>query len=302
MTDSYHYPGTQVLRNRFGYTDPQILAEVEGAIAAVRMAELAAHPINGNFDFQHLQAIHRYLLGDLYEWSGELRTINTMPGNLGISHDPYEVVPTEAERIFAEISDGNYLRGRDHEHFTEGLAEHWGDLTSLHPFVDGNSRTQRVFVDQLARDAGWAIDWRDLSVDAVQAARNFAYIDGGTILADVLAPAIKPIDEIPNSTIAETPRTTDMTLENHWQAMLEHYDSMPEQTYTWESQIKPEAPQQNPKPIEIRPIAKPAAPERELADLDTTKFHTHWSPEIDHQLMNSRTIPQHSSRPEGPRL
>ncbi|NMM91071.1 hypothetical protein B2J88_43330 [Rhodococcus sp. SRB_17] len=137
---------------------------------------------------------------------------------------------------------------------------------------------------------------------AVQAARNFAYIDGGTILADVLAPAIKPIDEIPNSTIAETPRTTDMTLENHWQAMLEHYDSMPEQTYTWESQIKPEAPQQNPKPIEIRPITKPAAPERELADLDTTKFHTHWSPEIDHQLMNSRTIPQHSSRPEGPRL
>ena len=69
----------------------------------------------------------------------ELSTINTMPANLGISHDPYEVVPTEAERIFAEIADGNYLR--DHEHFTEGLAERWGDLTSLHPFVDGNSRT-----------------------------------------------------------------------------------------------------------------------------------------------------------------
>lgn len=35
---------------------------------------------------------------------------------------------------------------------------------------------------------------------------------------------------------------------------------------------------------------------------DTTKFHTHWSPEVDYQLLNSRTIPQHSSRPEGPRL
>ena len=107
-----------------------------------------------------------------------------MPVNLGISHDPYDGVPAEAGRTFAEIADGNYLR--DHEHFTEGLAEHWGDLTSLHPFVDGNCRTQRVFVDQLARGAGWAIDWRDLRVDVVQAARNFAYIAGGTILADVL--------------------------------------------------------------------------------------------------------------------
>ena len=93
-----------------------------------------------------------------------------------------------------------------------------------------------------------------------------------------------------------------MTLEEHWQATHEHYDSMPEHTYTGASQIKPEAPQHEPQSIGIRPTPKPAAPKRELADLDTTKFHTHWSPEVDHQLMNSRTIPQHSSRPERPRL
>ncbi len=84
--------------------------------------------------------------------------------------------------------------------------------------------------------------------------------------------------------------------------MIEHYDTMPEQTYTWASQIKSEAPQDYPQSIEIRPTRKPAVPGRELADLDTTKFHTHWSPEVDHQLMNSRTIPQDGSREEGPRL
>ena len=84
--------------------------------------------------------------------------------------------------------------------------------------------------------------------------------------------------------------------------MLEHYDTMPEQIYTWASPIKPAAPQHEPQSTEIRPTPKPAAPERELADLDTTKFHTHWTPEVDHQLINSRTIPEHSSRPEGPRL
>lgn len=84
--------------------------------------------------------------------------------------------------------------------------------------------------------------------------------------------------------------------------MIEHYDTMPEQAYTWASRIKSEAPQHDPQPFEIRSTPKPAAPERELADLDTIKFHTHWSPEVDYQLVNSRTIPQHSSRPEVPRL
>ena len=74
--------------------------------------------------------------------------------------------------------------------------------------------------------------------------------------------------------------------------MLEHYDTMPEQAYTWVSQIKSDAPQHETPATEIRPTLIPAAPERELADLDTTKFHTHWSPEVDYQLMNGRTIPQ----------
>ncbi|KZL29763.1 hypothetical protein A3852_29705 [Rhodococcus qingshengii] len=88
MSSDYHYPGTTVLRNRLGYTDPHTLAQAEALIAATRMAELAANPIDGHFDFAHLQAIHRHLLGDLYEWAGEIRTIDTAPGDLGILHDP----------------------------------------------------------------------------------------------------------------------------------------------------------------------------------------------------------------------
>ena len=302
MSSDYHYPGTTVLRNRLGYTDPHTLAQAEALIAATRMAELAANPIDGHFDFAHLQAIHRHLLGDLYEWAGEIRTIDTAPGDLGILHDPPAAIPGELDRVFTDINSGVYVNHHSHEAFVQDLAGHWGDLTSVHPFVDGNSRTQRVFFDQLARDVGWAIEWRELSADAVQAARNFAYIDGGTILADVLRPAIKPVTEVPMDSIATAPRENVMTFPAHWQAMIEHYDTMPEQTYTWASQIKPEAPQHDPQTTEIRPAPKPAAPEPELADLDTTKFHTHWSPEVDHQLMNSRTIPQHSSRPEGPRL
>jgi len=69
VSNDHHYPGTTVLRNRLGYTDPQTLAQAEALIAVTRMAELAANPIDGHFDFAHLQAIHRHLLGDLYEWA-----------------------------------------------------------------------------------------------------------------------------------------------------------------------------------------------------------------------------------------
>lgn len=150
MSNDYHYPGTTVLRNRLGYTDPHTLAQAEALIAATRMAELAANPIDGHFDFAHLQAIHRHLLGDLYEWAGEIRTIDTAPGDLGILHDPPAAIPGELDRVFTDINSCVYVNHHSHEAFVNDLAGPWGDLTSVHPFVDGNSRTQRVFFDQLA--------------------------------------------------------------------------------------------------------------------------------------------------------
>jgi cell filamentation protein len=258
VNNDYHYPGTAVLRNRLGYTDPHTLGQAEALIAATRMAELAANPINGHFDFAHLQAIHRHLLGDLYTWAGDIRTIDTTSGDLGILHDPPPAIAHELDRVFTDINSGVYINHHSHEAFVHDLAGHWGDLTGVHPFIDGNSRAQRVFFDQLAREVGWAIEWRELSVDAVHAARNFAYVDGGTILADVLRPAIKPVAEVPPESIATVPRASTMTFPQHWQAMIEHYDTMPDQAYTWARQIKPEVPQHEPAIDRTPPRILPA--------------------------------------------
>ena len=234
MTDPYHDPETHVLRNSLGYTDAQALAQAETIVAAGHMAELVVRPVDGRFDFEHLQSIHRALLSDIYSWAGEIRTVATSPGDLGIAHDPPEAIAAESERIFREIAEGDYLRGRDHEGFTTGLAEHWGDMTSLHPFLDGNSRTQQVFFDQLSREAGWGIDWRELSVPALQSARNIAYLDGGTVLADVIGPAVRPADEVPPHALLGGPhREADLTMTEHWQRMLDHLDSDTRTPYTW---------------------------------------------------------------------
>ncbi|MEU4060385.1 Fic family protein [Rhodococcus qingshengii] len=119
---------------------------------------MSGKPIDGHFDFAHLQAIHRHLLGDLYEWVGEIRTIDTAPGHLGILHDPPVPSPANSIEWFTDINGGIYLNHHSHEAFVQDLAGRWRDLTSVHPSVDGNSRTQRVFFDQLARDVGWAMN------------------------------------------------------------------------------------------------------------------------------------------------
>ncbi|NKS56546.1 hypothetical protein GS504_03370 [Rhodococcus hoagii] len=239
MTDiasPYCYEGTTVYRNRLGIRDQALLEQAESITTTARMADLALTPIDGHFDFTHLQQIHRYVMADVYDWAGETRTVQTFAGDTGIPHDPPEAIPEEADRIFAELADADYLRGRGRAEFTTGLAEHWGDLTSLHPFVDGNSRTQRLFVDQLSRQAGWEIDWHAVSPAALQAARNIAFLDAGKILHDVLQPAIVQPGAVPAIAVAQPGRETQMTVTDHWRSMLDHVESTPDQPYTWASQ------------------------------------------------------------------
>src|SRR5699024_11953535 len=69
-----------MLRNRLGITDPDDLQHYERLLAASRVVELELNPIDGRFDFAHLQAIHHYILQDVYDWAGELRTSDTEIG------------------------------------------------------------------------------------------------------------------------------------------------------------------------------------------------------------------------------
>ena len=73
-SDPYLYPGTTVLRNLRGITDPQQLEEFEARSTHRRLAELIEAPVSGEFDVTHLKAIHRYIFHDVYKWAGEFRT------------------------------------------------------------------------------------------------------------------------------------------------------------------------------------------------------------------------------------
>jgi cell filamentation protein len=78
--------------------------------------------------------------------------------------------------VFGELTRERQLRGLGREDFVARLAHHLANVNALHPFRDGNGRAQRAFFSELAREAGYRLDWqhadhqrnRDASVAAMR--------------------------------------------------------------------------------------------------------------------------------------
>jgi len=77
----YCYPNCNVLINKLGITNADELRVAEREITALQLAVAQIEPIPGRFDLTHLQAIHRYLFSDIFEWAGEVRWVNISKGN-----------------------------------------------------------------------------------------------------------------------------------------------------------------------------------------------------------------------------
>ena len=198
MPDRYTYPDSEVLRNLEGIEDPAAAHAAETTFAYQRLVELEQHPIPGQFDLPHLQAIHRDVYQDLWQWAGELRTVDTGTTNTALVHCRPDFIEDEADRIFADLRSDDYLRSMSHERVADRLAYHWGETTVLHPFRDGNSRSQRAFFHQLTREAGWRIDWHGINaaMEQFKHARLVAHAGDHRSLAGVLG---KHIDRSANS-------------------------------------------------------------------------------------------------------
>lgn len=207
--DDYFIPGTSVLRNKFtapgkpyGEDDPDKLRALEEGAAAIRLAELAAHPIEGRFDYDHMKAIHGYIFQDVYEWAGQERvapaTFMTKDGHL--YYPAGTALTAAAEAQHATLADKNLLRDLDPQSFVSELAESWGEVNVIHSFREGNTRSQFVFYSQLAEQAGYRIDAAAFAPgaplrDAFVQARFHSQDTGlNDQLASVLGQAIVPLD------------------------------------------------------------------------------------------------------------
>lgn len=154
--DPLCYPGTTVLVNLLDITDPQLLEETELAFFLVRAEEL---PV-GDFGLDHYLALHRHLFQDVYSWAGEIRNVRIGKDGNWFCYPEY--IEPELHRVFEELGDiellGSMARGAFASHIAHFLAE----LNAVHPFREGNGRTQLSFAAMLAERAGFLFDANQL--------------------------------------------------------------------------------------------------------------------------------------------
>ncbi|MWJ23518.1 Fic family protein, partial [Clavibacter michiganensis] len=86
----------------------------------------------------------------------------------GIPYCRPDFIEANLDTLFRKLEREDYLTGLDADTFTKRLADRWGELSAIHPWRDGNTRSQSMFVAVLAQRAGHPIDWASIDVDELR--------------------------------------------------------------------------------------------------------------------------------------
>jgi cell filamentation protein len=187
MSDpTYCYPPDHlVLRNKLDLRDAGQLDFFERELVAQRTAQGIP---SGQFDLAHLRAIHRHLFQDVYDWAGELRTVEIAKGGNQFQFRQY--VTTGMADVHRRIVAATYLKGLAARAFADKAGEIIGDLNYVHPFREGNGRTQVLYLEALARHAGHPIDLTRLVRESWMEASKAAHMGRYGPLADCIHAAL----------------------------------------------------------------------------------------------------------------
>ncbi len=163
-----------VLNNELGLNDIASLNKAERMLTTIRIARLRKKRYKV-FSFKTLKDIHKELFKGIYLWAGKVRDINIAKGNTVFCI--VENIEIMAEDIFNRLTEKNYLKNLRKEIFCREVSELFGDLNMLHPFREGNGRTEREFIYQLAKNAGYELDLTKLNKDEYMKAAILSVVD-----------------------------------------------------------------------------------------------------------------------------
>jgi cell filamentation protein len=164
MSDSYKYidldytytdPKTGILRNLADITDSDDLLFFESGAVAKRIQELYEKPIKIK-GVDSLLSIHRHLFQDVYSWAGKRRKVEI--SKAGKQFFPTTHFDNAFRFIDTLISDYKKISKGDKLQIAEKLAEILDNVNYLHPFREGNGRTQREFLRLLALEKGLTLN------------------------------------------------------------------------------------------------------------------------------------------------
>jgi cell filamentation protein len=179
--DPYIYPGTRTLKNHLGIVDPSKLDRAERFLVAQRIAEAVP---DGAFDLAHLRAIHRHLFQDIYQWAGEIRTVEISKGAQQFQFRQY--IQTGMADVHRRLVKARYLAKLSRRDFARQAAIIIGDVNYIHPFREGNGRTQLQYLKLLAEKAGHSVDLTCIDSSRWLAASQVSHAADYSLMAELI--------------------------------------------------------------------------------------------------------------------
>ena len=138
------------LDNKLGLTSTAELDREEERISKKKAAQLFDRKLLDTFDvgtFAGLAAIHKYLFEGIYDFSGELRTVNIAKGNFRFA--PLTYLQAALDNI-DKMPQSNF----------DEIVEKYVEMNIAHPFRDGNGRSTRIWLDHILKtELHKVIDW-----------------------------------------------------------------------------------------------------------------------------------------------
>ena len=188
----YTYDGIATLKNRFGIRSAERLHAAEAEVVAARHEEFRQQEMPGLFNAAFLRQIHRHLFQDVYEWAGRTRNeVLVLEDGIQASEPvmrkaegrPFAAGPQiilRLEQTLEGFVRQNGFKGLNRNAFCNQAAIAFAEVNGVHPFREGNGRTQRAFFRQMALGAGYSLDFGVVSRERMTAASIAAHENGDT--------------------------------------------------------------------------------------------------------------------------
>jgi cell filamentation protein, protein adenylyltransferase len=163
FVDPYYDDSIGDLRNLLGARSSEELKKLEPQIVFANELEIDSIDIPRTNDLTELLLIHKQLFKGIYDWAGLIRTVDIKKSEDGAEYFLIvSKIHDAANYVFTELARENYLKSLPKEEFVKRLAYYYDQLNYIHPFREGNGRTQRVFWNRVAGDAGYEVDWSNV--------------------------------------------------------------------------------------------------------------------------------------------
>lgn len=138
------------LENKFGLTDSAELARIEEKISKAKAIKLYETNMLESFEvgkFSGLSEIHAFLFEDIYDFAGQIRTVNIAKGNFRFAPVTY---------LEAALKNIDNMP----QSTLDEIVEKYVEMNIAHPFREGNGRSMRIWLDSiLKKELGQAVDW-----------------------------------------------------------------------------------------------------------------------------------------------